>query len=1409
MSAAARVSVAVRIPVTARAFALATALGGLAGGPAAQAQVDPPPNSPPVLVEPFADRQVTEGAPFTLDAAGHFEDADPGDVLTFSVSGQPPGLALAGSVLSGAPEPGSAGGYEVTITASDSAFDSASGSFTLTVTAPANRPPVQTAALPPQSAAEGEPVEFDLRPFFDDPDGDDLAFAASGLPPGLAVSANGVLTGTLSQTAAGGSPYAVSLAVTDGRNEPLESGFTFIVEEVNLPPSAGPLPDRTFTEGDPANFNVAGAFSDPDGDPLTFSQTGLPAGLSLAAGGPAAGMVSGTVAAGTAAGSPYTVTITASDGALTGSSTFTIAVEAPAPPENQPPVLTSAIPDQSFTEGGTVTLALANHFSDPDGDDLSYAAPGLPPGLSLSAEGGIAGTVAAGAAAGSPYTIDVTASDGVASATDQFIIHVSAAANQPPEQISALPSPTFSVGTPVNLDLSGHFADPDGDALSFAAAGLPPALALSPAGRLTGTPPPGALANSPYSVSLTVSDGTEQIAATLVIAITAANRAPELVSPLPSPQYTEGQAVSLDVSGHFSDPDGDPLTFSATGLPGGLAISAAGRMSGTLAPGAASGSPFAVTVSASDGSASASGTLTIGVTAANQPPSLPSVPTLTTPEDTPLTITAQRLGVVDDDLSRVVIEVSAPPPGANYSVEGTVVRPAPDFHGTISIEVRISDQSHSLPPVQVPITVTPVNDAPRIAPIPPQSLTPLVPFTLALGDFVTDVENDPLTFSVEGLPPGLTFDAAGATIGGTVPLDTPSGTYEATLTVSDGSASASATIPFSLLGADEADLEALMAVEPRPALVGEAVTWTATVRNLATIDVGNLEFVVVFSGSAAAQIDAAPDPACASERRGNDTVVTCSWAPLVGGGSRDVVLTGRGTQAGSVLAVTSVSITDVLPVDRVESNDTASVVLNVTERLSSGPSQQLTAPGARAVAAADFDGNGTVDLAVATAAGEPTLVFLNLPGDDASTLAFSSIPLSAGDVSGAHDIAAADLDGDGDVDLVVAGAEGGSLLLVNEGAASFQPMPVGPADTPARAVTVADLDGDGLPDIVFAADGPNTVWRNAGALQFEAVAIDAEASPAASLDVIAADLFGDAQLELVFANATGDATVYTRGAAGYELALTLPTGATTSVTAADFNADGRIDLVFGRSSGGAPSLTSDLVLLNTSSASPAFFLDEQLGSATTVDILAADFDIDGLADIVTIGAAGSHQFYRNAGAANTAFLLHPEQFATGAAFGAVHAKLNPDERDDIAVAAGDAVAIFLNDGSGNFGAGDTGAPTITLNGPPSVTLTVGDPYEDAGATAQDALDGDLSGQIVVSNPVDTQVIGTYTVTYDVTDSSGNAAPTVTRTVEVRAREAQGGGGGGAVSWEWLLLALVLAILLHERIERGPRRPPRV
>ena len=82
---------------------------------------------------------------------------------------------------------------------------------------------------------------------------------------------------------------------------------------------------------------------------------------------------------------------------------------------------------------------------------------------------------------------------------------------------------------------------------------------------------------------------------------------------------------------------------------------------------------------------------------------------------------------------------------------------------------------------------------------------------------------------------------------------------------------------------------------------------------------------------------------------------------------------------------------------------------------------------------------------------------------------------------------------------------------------------------------------------------------------------------------------------------------------------------------------------------------------------------------------------------------------------------------------------------------------------------DTVAPVITRLGLSPVTIEYGSTYSDAGATALDNVDGDLTGSISMTGSVNTSVVGTYTLHFNVSDVAGNAATEVTRTVNVTTR----------------------------------------
>jgi hypothetical protein len=387
-------------------------------------------------------------------------------------------------------------------------------------------------------------------------------------------------------------------------------------------------------------------------------------------------------------------------------------------------------------------------------------------------------------------------------------------------------------------------------------------------------------------------------------------------------------------------------------------------------------------------------------------------------------------------------------------------------------------------------------------------------------------------------------------------------------------------------------------------------------------------------------------------------------------------------------------------------------------------------------------------------------------------------------------VAVADLDRDKDLDIVVAAAAGAPSRVYLNTAGSFSSGAGGGANEDSRAVAVGDLNGDGAPDLVFAGAGTNAVYVNQGSAGRFARGATFGAGDAR--DVAVVDLFGDALPEVVVANGDGDAAVYRNSGGTLSLELTLATGGTTAVAAADLNADGRADLVLSRNGAGATgSAATNLVFLNTSGTRGEFFLADQFGAALASSALLADVDLDGDADVFAVNRNGD-QLYTNVGSSSGTFALHPQQLQNADARMAAAGRFSADERVDVAVIAGGGVAVFFNDGAGNLGLGDVTRPTIALNGTPDVSLIVGDAYTDAGATASDAQDGDVSSRVTSSGSVDTAVIGAYTITYAATDLSGNAAAPVTRTVRVQARENSEGGGGGALGLELVLLLLAAA-----------------
>ena len=567
-------------------------------------------NGNPTFDQNVPNQTNAEGALVNLDAGATDPDAD---ALTYAATGLPAGLSIDTStgLISGTIAFNAAAGspYSVSVTVSDNPPTvDATDTFTWTVTN-VNREPTFDQNVPDQTNAEGALISLDAGAT--DLDGDALIYAATNLPPGLSINTStGLISGTIAFTASA-TPYNVSVTVRDGATVDATDTFSWTVTNVNREPTFDQdVLDRTDAEG--ALISLDAGATDLDGDALIYAATNLPAGLSINTG---TGLISGTIASSAAASSPYSVSVTVRDGAtVDATDTFTWTVTN----VNGNPTFDQNVPNQTNAEGALVNLDAG--ATDPDADALTYAATGLPAGLSIDTSTGlISGTIAFNAAAGSPYSVSVTVSDNppTVDATDTFTWTVTNV-NREPTFDQNVPDQTNAEGALISLDAGA--TDLDGDALIYAATNLPPGLSINTStGLISGTIAFTASA-TPYNVSVTVRDGaTVDATDTFSWTVTNVNREPTFDQDVLDRTDAEGALISLDAGA--TDLDGDALIYAATNLPAGLSINTGtGLISGTIASSAAASSPYSVSVTVRDGATvDATDTFTWTVTDATAP----------------------------------------------------------------------------------------------------------------------------------------------------------------------------------------------------------------------------------------------------------------------------------------------------------------------------------------------------------------------------------------------------------------------------------------------------------------------------------------------------------------------------------------------------------------------------------------------------------------------------------------------------------------------------------------------------------------------------------------------------------------------------------------------------------------------
>lgn len=210
---------------------------------------------------------------------------------------------------------------------------------------------------------------------------------------------------------------------------------------------------------------------------------------------------------------------------------------------------------------------------------------------------------------------------------------------------------------------------------------------------------------------------------------------------------------------------------------------------------------------------------------------------------------------------------------------------------------------------------------------------------------------------------------------------------------------------------------------------------------------------------------------------------------------------------------------------------------------------------ASGVAVVDLDGDGRPEI-VAGVEGEPRLEVHQLDGEAFVRRAGAiDAPVST------RAIVPADLDGDGALDLLLAGAVSHAVTF-GRGDGTFEPRVALSTGAGVEGIPrVADLDRDGRPDVIECAGGALSWRRNAGQRVFDRPA-RLEGVPAGACRARLADLDGDGRLDLLALDPDGRlGLAFGRGAGAFGEARALLEGGVAGFDVVDFDGDGRLDVV--------------------------------------------------------------------------------------------------------------------------------------------------------------------------------------------------------------------------------------------------------
>jgi choice-of-anchor A domain-containing protein/RHS repeat-associated protein len=904
---------------------------------------------------------------------------------------------------------------------------------------------------------------------------------------------------------------------------------------------------------------------------------------------------------------------------------------------------------QQLTTDEDVALPLVLAGTDPEGDALSYAI------VTPPQHGQLSGTLPNATYTPAPnyhgpdsFTFKVN--DGRADSAPATVSIVVRPRNDAPQaQPQSLQTPE---DTPLPITLTG--SDPEGDSLTYHVVAAPARGTLSgTAPALVYTPTPNVSGTDQFTFR--VNDGQlDSSLATISITIVPANDPPQA----DDQQLETAEDTPLPITLTGSDPDGDALSFVVLDGPdhGSLAGSAPALV---YTPSAGYHGADAFTFRVSDGTLSATATVSLTVTPSNDPP-LAHDQSLSTDEDEPLAIT---LTGTDPDGDALTYRVASPT--AHGSLSGVAPNltytPAANFNGDDRLTFVVNDGSVDSGLATVTIVVRPRNDPPRAL---DQSLGTPEDTALTIVLEGEDPEGDALTFTVLQAP-------ANGSLSGTAPnlQYTPNARYEGadsfTFKVNDGELdSAPARVTIDVAGRNEPPT----IVSTPPPSVDERATYAYDV-DATDPDADPLQYAIDVEPTPA-DIDAASGllhwPAAhgfAGSTRAQNTMCRVPSGP--GLFDPQVTWTWNGPAAGAQYSevygpVLVGQFTDDNGDGNVDADDRADIVAM------SGPTQRYlnlidahsgtthwsvridTIAQFGTPAIGDIDGDGGMEIVVELGSNANELRAYDANGQE---LWRATVPGRSVLSGGSRDaIALADLEGDGDVEIVrgativehtgqvrctgafdgggtrdyawvsaVADVDLDGVQEIVAGRSIYRPDCSRVTQLPAADdgyVAIGNFDADDQAEIVlvsngtFNATGRLYLFDHSGALKFGPITFP---GGGALGPPTLANVDADPYPEIGIAGRTNYAMFDHTGTRLWNQTVQDTSSNQTGSTSFDFEADGRAEIIY--------SDELNLRVFDGASGTVRMILPNVSGTTLEYPVV-VDADADGSADIL-IGANGS------------------------------------------------------------------------------------------------------------------------------------------------------------------------------------------